>query len=393
MWEGREKEHVGGLAVDELGCISKEPVTALEGISYCSGRYQLLLRKVPITALEGISYCSGRYQLLLWKVSVTALEGTNYCYGRNQLLLWKVPITALEGTSYCSGRYQLLLWKVPVTALEGASYCSGRYQLLLWKVPVTALEGSGQGTEPAGVYLHTMTEDFTQIRFRPHQCSIHKPGQREKNGITKTKAILVAPRGGSPWSVQVLPRVRAPALSHGQHAEAAAALHILLLVTLSHQHQQQQVPRNRVLVELVELTTETAREEAGGPQPVTPFGTDKRPIADQAILPSSYTDTDASPVLVFQCNHRHVICLDCFHLYCVTRLNDRQFVHDPELGYSLPCVESYFRDSSGIVRLFDACGESHAQISFIPDAYFAYVSTFQTIFPPIFSHISSSGQK
>ncbi|XP_062952601.1 E3 ubiquitin-protein ligase parkin isoform X2 [Cynocephalus volans] len=45
-----------------------------------------------------------------------------------------------------------------------------------------------------------------------------------------------------------------------------------------------------------------------------------------------------SPVLVFQCNYRHVICLDCFHLYCVTRLNDRQFVHDPQLGYSLPCV-------------------------------------------------------
>uniref|UniRef100_A0A3Q2H5V8 E3 ubiquitin-protein ligase parkin n=1 Tax=Equus caballus TaxID=9796 RepID=A0A3Q2H5V8_HORSE len=45
-----------------------------------------------------------------------------------------------------------------------------------------------------------------------------------------------------------------------------------------------------------------------------------------------------SPVLVFQCNYRHVMCLDCFHLYCVTRLNDRQFVHDPELGYSLPCV-------------------------------------------------------
>ncbi|NWI10825.1 PRKN ligase, partial [Crypturellus soui] len=45
-----------------------------------------------------------------------------------------------------------------------------------------------------------------------------------------------------------------------------------------------------------------------------------------------------SPVLVFQCMHRHVICLDCFHLYCVTMLNDRQFIHDPELGYSLPCV-------------------------------------------------------
>uniref|UniRef100_A0A2K6FR62 E3 ubiquitin-protein ligase parkin n=1 Tax=Propithecus coquereli TaxID=379532 RepID=A0A2K6FR62_PROCO len=42
--------------------------------------------------------------------------------------------------------------------------------------------------------------------------------------------------------------------------------------------------------------------------------------------------------VVFQCNYRHVICLDCFHLYCVTRLNDRQFVHDPQLGYTLPCV-------------------------------------------------------
>nr|XP_035932561.1 E3 ubiquitin-protein ligase parkin isoform X2 [Halichoerus grypus] len=51
------------------------------------------------------------------------------------------------------------------------------------------------------------------------------------------------------------------------------------------------------------------------------------------------TCTDVrSPVLVFQCNHRHVICLDCFYLYCVTRLNDRQFIHDPQLGYSLPCV-------------------------------------------------------
>uniref|UniRef100_A0A6I8N5C2 Ubiquitin-like domain-containing protein n=1 Tax=Ornithorhynchus anatinus TaxID=9258 RepID=A0A6I8N5C2_ORNAN len=54
---------------------------------------------------------------------------------------------------------------------------------------------------------------------------------------------------------------------------------------------------------------------------------------------SCITCTDTrSPVLVFQCTYRHVICLDCFHLYCVTRLNDRQFLHDPVLGYSLPCV-------------------------------------------------------
>lgn len=45
-----------------------------------------------------------------------------------------------------------------------------------------------------------------------------------------------------------------------------------------------------------------------------------------------------SPVLVFQCAERHVICLECFHLYCVTRLNERQFIHEPLVGYSLPCA-------------------------------------------------------
>ncbi|XP_053088872.1 E3 ubiquitin-protein ligase parkin isoform X1 [Pangasianodon hypophthalmus] len=45
-----------------------------------------------------------------------------------------------------------------------------------------------------------------------------------------------------------------------------------------------------------------------------------------------------SPVLVAQCAERHVICLDCFHMYCVTRLSERQFIHDPVVGYSLPCA-------------------------------------------------------
>ncbi|CAM4725179.1 unnamed protein product [Leuciscus chuanchicus] len=45
-----------------------------------------------------------------------------------------------------------------------------------------------------------------------------------------------------------------------------------------------------------------------------------------------------TPVLVFQCAERHVICLDCFHLYCVTRLNERQFIQEPLVGYSLPCA-------------------------------------------------------
>lgn len=43
-------------------------------------------------------------------------------------------------------------------------------------------------------------------------------------------------------------------------------------------------------------------------------------------------------VLVFQCSERHVICLDCFRLYCQSRLNERQFVHHAAIGYSLPCA-------------------------------------------------------
>ncbi|XP_068184243.1 E3 ubiquitin-protein ligase parkin-like [Antennarius striatus] len=43
-------------------------------------------------------------------------------------------------------------------------------------------------------------------------------------------------------------------------------------------------------------------------------------------------------VLVFQCSERHVICLDCFRGYCQTRLEERRFVYQPEVGYSLPCA-------------------------------------------------------
>ncbi|CAK6983767.1 LOW QUALITY PROTEIN: E3 ubiquitin-protein ligase parkin [Scomber scombrus] len=43
-------------------------------------------------------------------------------------------------------------------------------------------------------------------------------------------------------------------------------------------------------------------------------------------------------VLVFQCLERHVICLDCFRRYSQTRLDERQFVHHPVIGYSLPCA-------------------------------------------------------
>lgn len=53
---------------------------------------------------------------------------------------------------------------------------------------------------------------------------------------------------------------------------------------------------------------------------------------------SCFCVSSRTPVLVFQCAERHVICLDCFHLYCVTRLNERQFIQEPLVGYSLPCA-------------------------------------------------------
>lgn len=42
-------------------------------------------------------------------------------------------------------------------------------------------------------------------------------------------------------------------------------------------------------------------------------------------------------VLVFPCADGHAVCLDCFEIYCTTKLNDRQFVHSETFGYTLPC--------------------------------------------------------
>ncbi|KXJ11382.1 E3 ubiquitin-protein ligase parkin [Exaiptasia diaphana] len=43
------------------------------------------------------------------------------------------------------------------------------------------------------------------------------------------------------------------------------------------------------------------------------------------------------PVLVFPCDVGHAMCLECFGMYCETRLNDRQFVQNENIGYTLPC--------------------------------------------------------
>jgi len=46
---------------------------------------------------------------------------------------------------------------------------------------------------------------------------------------------------------------------------------------------------------------------------------------------------ECDPVLVFECQDRHVICLQCFADFCKSRLNERQFLLDPEIGYTLSC--------------------------------------------------------
>ena len=42
-------------------------------------------------------------------------------------------------------------------------------------------------------------------------------------------------------------------------------------------------------------------------------------------------------VLVFPCVSKHVICLDCFKDYCISRLSERRFIIDDQMGYSLDC--------------------------------------------------------
>ena len=49
-------------------------------------------------------------------------------------------------------------------------------------------------------------------------------------------------------------------------------------------------------------------------------------------------DTNSDPVVVFECEDRHVICIECFQSYCKSRLNERQYVLDDALGYTLPCA-------------------------------------------------------
>ncbi|XP_052242320.1 E3 ubiquitin-protein ligase parkin-like [Dreissena polymorpha] len=45
----------------------------------------------------------------------------------------------------------------------------------------------------------------------------------------------------------------------------------------------------------------------------------------------------ASPILVYPCPDQHVVCIDCFKVYAQTSLDQRTFIEDQEVGYSLSC--------------------------------------------------------
>ncbi|CAG05127.1 unnamed protein product, partial [Tetraodon nigroviridis] len=63
-------------------------------------------------------------------------------------------------------------------------------------------------------------------------------------------------------------------------------------------------------------------------------------------------------VLVFQCLERHVICLECFRHYCQVRVNERQFVYDAAIGYSLPCAAGCTNSLIKEVHHFRILGEN-----------------------------------
>ncbi|MCL4118679.1 UNVERIFIED_CONTAM: hypothetical protein GTU68_028021 [Idotea baltica] len=67
----------------------------------------------------------------------------------------------------------------------------------------------------------------------------------------------------------------------------------------------------------------------------------------------------SSPIVVFQCQAAHVVCLDCFVTYCVSRLNERQFVCDATLGYTLPCPAGCRDSLVEEVHHFKLMGDQH----------------------------------
>ncbi|XP_076372549.1 E3 ubiquitin-protein ligase parkin isoform X3 [Tachypleus tridentatus] len=64
-------------------------------------------------------------------------------------------------------------------------------------------------------------------------------------------------------------------------------------------------------------------------------------------------------ILVFPCAAKHVICLDCFREYCISRLNERNFKQDENFGYTLPCAVGCTDSLIKETHHFKLLGEEH----------------------------------
>jgi len=70
--------------------------------------------------------------------------------------------------------------------------------------------------------------------------------------------------------------------------------------------------------------------------------------------------TEVNPlVVVFECSSRHVICVECFGDYARSRLGERQFVLDVDLGYTLPCAVGCPNSLVRETRHFKLLGEEN----------------------------------
>ncbi|KAK4293491.1 hypothetical protein Pmani_033812 [Petrolisthes manimaculis] len=67
----------------------------------------------------------------------------------------------------------------------------------------------------------------------------------------------------------------------------------------------------------------------------------------------------SSPVIVFECLDAHVMCLDCFVTYCISRLNERQFHQNSQLGYTLSCPIGCAGSLIREVHHFKLMGDNH----------------------------------
>ncbi|XP_077204204.1 E3 ubiquitin-protein ligase parkin isoform X2 [Paroedura picta] len=162
-------------------------------------------------------------------------------------------------------------------------------------------------------------------------CQAVKHGKLRVRCKTCKQGTLTLARGPSCWEDVLIPdRITGVCQSQNCNGEVAAPI--------SQSWDSALLPNNRPPREAT-TTQEFYFKCAAHPTSDSETSVALNLITTNSRCISCITCTDVrSPVLVFQCIHRHVICLDCFHLYCVTMLNDRQFVHDPVLGYSLPCV-------------------------------------------------------